>query len=133
MEETQSLHFLCIVGNKTEDGRVKVIVNKESILDYPISNIDERIVECENQLPFGRTIYVHKAILDKTTRAVKILDYGVLEELKLEVELSNEELAMVESLDINPVDLMEFIYADEDSESDDEEDEDEVSDSEEEE
>lgn len=116
------------MGHRTENGRVKVLVNKESILEYPTTSIDERIVECSATLPFGRTIYVHKALLDKQTRSVRIMDFALLEEPKLQVELSNEELNIIKSLDSTPSDLMEFIYGDEEEEDD--EDEDEISDSE---
>lgn len=90
-------------------------------------------MECDNTLPLGRAIYVHKAFLDTQTRAVKILDYGVLEELKLETELSNEELSLINSLDSTPSDLMEFIYGDEEDDEDDDEEDNEVSNSDEEE
>lgn len=84
----EQLHFLCTVGHRTQDGKTRVIVNKKSILDFPSKEIDERLVDCEYPLPIGRTIYVHKATLDKTNRAVKILDFALLEEPKDEIEIS---------------------------------------------
>lgn len=117
------------MGPKTQDGKTKILVNKSSILDFPNKEIDERIVECEYSLPTGRMIYVHKAILDKKNRAVKVLDFALLEEPKNEVEISKEEMALISSLDSTPSDFMEFIFDDnEDAEDDDEE---ELSDSEE--
>lgn len=73
-------------------------------------------------------IYVHKAILNKKDRAVKVLDFALLEEPKDEVEISKEEMALISSLDSTPSDFMEFVFDAGDDEDDDEE---ELSDSEE--
>ena len=133
--ETQQIRFLCLVGeNGTKNGRTPVIVNKDSILDEPDKNIEERLVESDRALPSGRMIYVTKAFLDLKTRIVRIKDYKLIQkDEELTVELSNEELARVNSLDETPMSFMEFIYSNDDGDTEDDSEEDqELSDSEEE-
>lgn len=79
-------------------------------------------------------IYVTKAFLDLKTRIVRIKDYKLIQkDEELTVELSNEELARVNSLDETPMSFMEFIYSNDDGDTEDDSEEDqELSDSEEE-
>lgn len=118
----KSLHFLCKVLSREENGTFKILVNLDNMNDFPIGNVGEKIVVSVQDLKKNDVLYIYDAVLDEETRRVTINNFTVLETTESDgEEIPTELLTLANLSEITPYDMLNEVYALEEIEDEDDE------------